>query len=300
MPAGLSVVAASPPPTASDLDATCTRAAGVGALDNVKSHGLVDLEFDRRDGETYGARTYQAGCLRARQLGSDPSELVAVAIINTAGGLTGGDSLNQKVAWRPGARATITTPSAEKIYRSAKGWSRVAVRLSVGRDCLAEWLPQETIVFDGAKLDRSMEIHLAEGATFVACEAVVFGRLARNERLRSGGYFDQLKVFRNGRLLLFDRTGVEGDLGAWLDRASTARGCRCSAMLLLAGPGVERVVPQIRQCLAEATELGGISLVRGIAHARILASDDLGLRTLVAKVLGIARQGRSLPRSWSC
>jgi urease accessory protein len=266
----------------------------------IKSQGRLDCEFDRRGGASYVAHAFQSGCLRARPLATNPTDLLTVAVINTAGGLTGGDQLDQQIVWRGGAEATITTPAAEKIYRAAAGSARVAVNLAIDRDCVAEWLPQETIVFDGAALERTFEIHLVGNASIVASEAIVFGRLARGERLGTGKFVDQLKVFRDGRLVLFDRTDVAGHLGEWLDRCSTAHAYRCSAMVLAAGQGAEAFVPEIRECLDRSSELGGVSLVRGIVHVRVLASDDVKLRRVVAEVLGIARHGRDLPRSWSC
>lgn len=270
------------------------------AASGVKSHGRLKCEFDRRGSETYLATAFQSGCLRTRTLSANPDDLLAVAIINTAGGLTGGDNLAQRIAWRAGARAMITTPAAEKIYRSSAGCARIAVDLSIEEGCEAEWLPQETILFEGGNLERTFEIHLAGSASIVACDAIVFGRLARAEQLESGRLVDQLKVFRDGRLVLFDRTDIAGHLGKWLDRSSAANGHRCSAMVLAAGPGVEELVPDIRDCLERSSELGGVSLVRGIVHIRLLARDDVGLRRLVADVLDVARRRRPLPRSWSC
>lgn len=266
----------------------------------VKSVGRLKIEIGTSGSTSWVTRDHQAGCLKARSLRHDPDGNLTVAVINTTGGLTGGDSLTQVLRWHDQSRACVTTPAAEKIYRSAGGNALVRTELHVANGAFAEWLPQETILFDGGRLERNLDIHLDSSARLVACDAIVFGRLARGERLGPGYMADTLKVWRDGRLVLFDRTVIEGSLHDWLDGESTGRGNRASGMVLIACAAPERLLPHVRDALAQTSSLSGASLVRGLIHVRLLAADDAKLRRVMIRVLEVARAGRPLPRNWSC
>jgi urease accessory protein len=223
-----------------------------------------------------------------------------VALINTAGGLTGGDELVQTVQWHSRTHACITTPAAEKIYRSSGGRALIVTRLRIADNAHAEWLPQETILFDGGRIERNLEIELEGTATIVACDGMVFGRLARNEILGPGYVSDTLKVWRDGRLILFDRTRVDGPIHAWLDGNSTGRGNRATGMVLVSCATPEALLVEIRGALADNACLSGASLVRGLIHVRLLARNDIELRTALADIVALALDGRPVPRNWSC
>ena len=266
----------------------------------VKASGRLDLDLRRAGDASYVAQDHQSGCLKARSLRRGPDGDLSIAVINTAGGLTGGDELTQVVRWHKGSKACLTTPTAEKVYRSGGGNARVTTHLHVNEGANAEWLPQETILFDGGRLDRTLEIHLEDTASLVACDGVVFGRLARGEHLAAGLYAETLKVWRNGRLVLFDRTEIDGPIYQWLDGASTGRGHRASGMVLIASADPGPLLPRIREALEQDRGLSGASLVRGLVHVRMLAPDDSELRHMMTCVLDVARSGRALPRNWSC
>ena len=266
----------------------------------VKAAGHLELEVRSNGSANHIARDHQSGCLKARSLRQSPDGELTIALINTAGGITGGDDLTQIVRWHDRSKACLTTPAAEKVYRSAGGNARVTTQLHVGESASAEWLPQEAILFDGGRLDRTLEIHLDSTASLIACDGVVFGRLARGERLGAGYYADTLKVWRAGRLVLFDRTEVDGTIHQWLDGASTGRGHRASGMVLIAETDPGPMLTLIREALERERAVSGASLVRGLIHVRLLASDDSELRRLMTGVLDVARSGRALPRNWSC
>lgn len=266
----------------------------------VKAVGRLELDLRIASGANHIARDHQSGCLKARSLRQVPDGDLTIAVINTAGGITGGDELTQIVRWHDRSRGCLTTPAAEKVYRSTGGNARVTTHLHVGESASAEWLPQETILFDGGRLDRTLEIHLDSTASLIACDAVVFGRLARGERLGSGYYVDTLKVWRDGRLVLFDRTDIDGPIHQWLDGASTGRGHRASGMVLIASADPGPLLPRIREALEQECGVSGASLVRGLIHVRLLASDDFELRSMMTCVLDVARASRALPRNWSC
>lgn len=266
----------------------------------LKSSGKLELELVRSGETSWVGRDFQSGCLKARSLRPSPGGTPTIALINTAGGLTGGDRLNQSVRWHSRAQGCITTPAAEKIYRSAGDYAHVFTRLDVAEQAHAEWLPQETILFDGGRIERCLEIHLEGSGAIVACDGMIFGRLARSERLGAGYFSDTLKVWRDGRMILFDRTRVDGPIHAWLDGNSTGRGCRAAGMVLVSCPGPDTLLPAIRSALDELDCMSGVSLVRGLIHVRLLARNDVTLRSALESVVALARNGRPIPRNWSC
>lgn len=266
----------------------------------LKSSGRLELELVRTGETSRVGRDFQSGCLRVRSLRPTPDGVPTVAMINTAGGLTGGDELNQIVRWHSHTHACVTTPAAEKIYRSAGGRALIVTRLQIADEAHAEWLPQETILFDGGRIERNLEIELEGTATIVACDGVVFGRLARDEILGPGYFSDTLKVWRDGRMILFDRTRVDGPIHAWLDGKSTGRGNRAAGMVLVSCARPEALLVKIRTNLADLACLSGASLVRGLIHVRLLARDDIELRAALAGIVTLALDGRPVPRNWSC
>lgn len=266
----------------------------------LKSSGRLELELVRAGETSRVGRELQSGCLKVRSLRSTPNGVPTVALINTAGGLTGGDQLSQTVRWHSGTHACITTPAAEKIYRSASGRALICTHLRIADEAHAEWLPQETILFDGGQIERNLEIKLEGTATIVACDGLVFGRLARNEILGPGYFSDTLKVWRDGRLILFDRTSVDGPIHAWLDGNSTGRGNRAAGMVLVSCARPEALLTKIRGTLADMACMSGASLVRGLIHVRLLARNDIELRAALAGIVALALDGRPVPRNWSC
>ncbi len=272
----------------------------LGIPASVKSFGNLTLDFVAKQGRTQLQKEHQSGCLRARMIKTANQEWPTLATINTAGGLTGGDHLKQTLLWQRNAEACVTSVAAEKIYRSQSGKARICTHISVKSGASAEWLPQETILFDGAHLDRELEVHLDGEANFVGCEAIVFGRLARGESLRTGSICEQLKVFRDGELILFDRTQQSGDLNAWLDRNSCGAANRASGTIVIAASEPEEKLKELREALSDAKGLVGATLVRGLVHARFLAKTDCALRHDMSLALIAARGGHDLPRNWSC
>jgi urease accessory protein len=195
----------------------------------------------------------------------------------------------------------VTAQAAERIYRRAEGVGRVRTRLAVGAGARAAWLPQETIVFDGAGLDRALDVDLAAGAALVACESLVLGRTAMGERVRRLDLVDRWRITIDGRLAFADGLRLKGDTAAILSGPATGAGASAFATLVAAGPGIEARLERLR-ALADA--LGGdgaeagASLVDRVLVARILAVDGRALRRLLAPFAECLLEG-PLPRVWS-
>ena len=254
----------------------------------------LKVEFVDLGGATALARLHESGALRLRPLRGAACE---AAIVNTGGGIVAGDRLDFGAHAGVGARVTLTTVAAEKVYRSEGAFSRISVRLELAAQARVVWVPQETILFDGARLERRFEIDLAVSSELVAAEILVFGRLASGETAITGALRDDWRLRRGGRLVFAEATCLEGALGATLDRTAVAGGSRAAALVLVATPDAEGKVEPLRQAFGSVPEVeAGVSARDGIVLARALACSPERLRAAIVAALDAI--GASLPRTW--
>jgi urease accessory protein len=260
-----------------------------------RTFGRIAFTAAARTGETRRARVHESGALRLRFPNGSSQALDAV-IVNTAGGMTGGDRFDIEANVGPGAQATVTTAAAEKIYRSLGPDTEIAVRLSVGASGKLAWLPQETILFDRMRLRRSIDVALAPGATFLLAEAVVFGRAAMGETVVSGHFSDRWRVRVDGRLIYAETVRLDGNIAQRLAQRAIARGGVAIASMI-AVPGDEETVAALRAKQQDFCAEVGASAWNGLAVARFVAHDSASLRRdLVAAATAL--RGAALPRLW--
>jgi urease accessory protein len=258
-----------------------------------RSEGRVAFTAAVADGLTRRTRVAEEGALRVRFPAAGRGELEAV-LVNTAGGMTGGDRFRIEAAAGPGAQVLIGTTAAEKVYRSLGPAATVDIRLSVAAGAALRWLPQETILFDRARLTRRIDVELDEGGTLVLAEAVVFGRSAMGEAVVHGELIDSWRVRLGGRLVFAESVRLSGDIASRLaDPAVAAGGCAIATVLMV--PGDERHVTAAR-AQAFCGEVG-TSCWNGIAVARFVARDGAVLRRDMTAVLAAFAAG-SLPKLW--
>jgi urease accessory protein len=260
-----------------------------------RAQGQARLGLHQGAGRTRIATLRLAGSLKLLfpRGGDDPLEAV---MLNTAGGLTGGDRMDIAIEAGPGTATVVTSQAAERVYRAAGGQvARVGVRITAAAGACVDWLPQETILFDGGALERRMRVDLAGTAGFLAVETLVFGRLAMGERVRRLFLSDRWEIRREGRLVAADAIRIAGDAAALLARAGAAGGGAAVATLLYAGPGAEGLLAGLRAALGAA---GGASLVReGVILARAVAADQFLLRRAMIPAIE-TMTGRPVPRVW--
>ncbi|MCO5089799.1 urease accessory protein UreD [Bosea sp. (in: a-proteobacteria)] len=260
-----------------------------------RAQGQASVSFRSRDGLTCLDRLFQEGCAKLRfprPLGGDDPQAI---LINTSGGLTGGDRFGVDVSLTEGAAACITTQACERIYRSTGADAVVSNRLRLSAGARLAWLPQETILFDGGRLSRSLDVDLAGDAELVAVEAVLFGRQAMGETLRSGHLHDRWRIRRDGRLVFADDLRVEGDIAARLAPQPAMAGGRAMATVLFVGAAPERFLDRAR-CLIGPN--GGASTWNGKLLARLVEETGLALRRRLEPLLTLLTGGRPLPRLW--
>ena len=196
-----------------------------------------------------------------------------------------------------GAEVEATTPSAERIYRSLGPAATIETRLMLAQGARLFWLPQETLMFDGARLERRLEVEASEGAEFMVAETLVFGRLAMGESRIDASLRDSWRVRRGGRLVFADETRIE-HAGAALERKATGAGARALSTIVASAPNIEARLPDLRAALESARSgvESGASAFDGLVVVRLLAASPDRLRgALVASIVAL---GGRKPRLW--
>ena len=266
--------------------------------DYVRASGGVRLRFGKVGGRTMRLDVAETGGYRARFPTSYDERCEAV-LINTAGGMAGGDRAITRIGLDAGAQAVVTTQAAEKIYRSQGSDTHVDTQIVVAARAELAWLPQETILFSGARLARSLSVELAADSGFIACETLYFGRAAMGETLLHGALHDRWRVRREGRLVFAEDLRLEGAIDETLRRKAVGQGARAVSTVLATVPGR---LDEVRVFLAEEAAFSDVEAAAG-AHEgllliRLLSSDAQALRRALVMLLGHLT-GRALPRTWS-
>jgi len=253
--------------------------AATAVHDVTTTHGAAAIGF-ARDGSTCRlARLYQRDPLRVLFPDVPAGEIPTAVLVTTSGGLVGGDRLGVSVSVGDGAEAMVFGQAAEKVYRSAGSTSRIAVELSVARDGWLEWLPQETILFEGARLARWTRIDIAPGGRALAGEILVFGRIAGGERFSRGFLHDAWEIRRDGRLAWAEALHLEDDIMDTFADPACFGGAAAYATAVYADDEPQRRLDLARSLLAAGDGLrAGATVVNGMLVARWLGRDAADLR----------------------
>ncbi|RZN10128.1 urease accessory protein ureD [Bradyrhizobium genosp. SA-3] len=259
-----------------------------------RARGAVRFDVHARDGVTRRGTLHESGSLRVR-FPSPEGEGLSGVFVNTAGGVAGGDRFDIDITAADAARLTLTTAAAEKVYRAQGNAAELNIALRVGAGAHLSWLPQETILFDRARVHRRFDIALDEAASLLLCEIVVFGRTAMGERMEQGEFVDRWRLSRGGRLVFAETVRLHGHIGEKLARSAVAKSGAAIGTALIV-PGDEALVERIREASESFAGEVGISAWNGFAMARFCAQDAARLRADMMAVL--ARTGAVLPRLW--
>jgi urease accessory protein len=260
-----------------------------------RARGAVQFDVHLVEGITRRRHLHESGSLRVR-FPSPEAEGLSAVFVNTAGGVAGGDRFDIDIATGEGSRLTATTAAAEKIYRAQGPAAELNIALRAAAGSHLAWLPQETILFDRARVSRKIDIDLAQDASLLLCEIVVFGRGAMGERMLHGEFVDRWRMRRGGGLVFAETVRLDGDIGQKLSLPAVANaGVAIGTALIV--PGDEAMVERIRGASDSFGSEVGISCWNGFAMARFCAQDAARLRTDMMKVLGRA-SGLALPRLW--
>lgn len=266
-----------------------------------RSDGRIAMAFARRASRTVLADLMQVGNARARFPGRSTSGerfgIPEAVLVNTAGGLTGGDRLDVSVDLAADAAAVVTTISAEKIYRSLGSDTSITNRLVLASGARLDWLPQATILFDGSRLARATSVDLAADARFLAVELLIFGRAAMAETMDRGRLRDTWRIRRAGRLLWADGIRLDEPVADALAGPATLAVARAVATVIHVASDAEDRLDGARAALTAARSDWGASAWDGLLTARLAAGDG---QTLIRDVVRLIEhlRGCPMPRTW--
>lgn len=276
------------------------------AMQRARGGGRLSVKMSA--GESRIDRLFQDGSARIRVPRVPRGSPLEAVLINTAGGLTGGDRMDWSFEAGEGASMTLATQACEKTYK-AHGTSetRVSVQLKLNSDSSLAWLPQETILFDRARLARSIEVDMAAGSRLLMVEPLVFGRLAMKESVVEGHFRDRWRVRMDDHLLHVENMRLGPDIAEALDRTAVASGGLAMATVLMIAPEAEARLTAARQLIGNS---GGASYLStrqpgakmpetGKLLARIVARDSYELRKVLVPLIRLLNPRGGMPKVWS-
>jgi urease accessory protein len=262
-----------------------------------RTFGKSRISWKCVGGRTMLDRFEQLGAARIRTPRQEASEPPLAVLLNTSGGLTGGDRIETAVDVGAGCRAMATTQACERVYRSLGPEAELETRIAVGEGARLDWLPQETILYEGGRLSRKLEANLAPGSVLLAVEAVILGRAAMGEQVTTGFVHDRWRVRRGGKLIYADDLHMDWANAGLLDNPATLGGAGAVATLLYVAEEPDHLIEAVRAQIGDA---GGASAWDGKLVARMTAADGQALRRALTGALSAMLAGMSLPRMWQC
>lgn len=273
------------------------RAATVDqALAPVRVTGGINARFLRDGARTVVASIAERGGYRLTRPSTFAPHLEALQV-NTGGGIAGGDRVETRYELGPGSDLAHTTSSAERVYRTPGAQARLDVRLVLASGARLDWLPQQTIIYAGARLERSIEVDMTEDSRLLMVEAITFGRPSSMEGLTPVSLNDQWRIRRGGRLVFAEAARLSGELAETLARPAVAGGGRASALVLLLTANASELVEPLRRVLEGDLCETGVSAWDGLLAARMLARRPGDLIAMLARAIPVL-SGRAVPRVW--
>ncbi len=269
-----------------------------------RSIGSGSLTVKLGDGRTRIDNLHQQGCSKIRLPRvhdvSGTTVPAQVVLINSSGGMTGGDKLNWQFGLGSGTHLAITTQACERIYKSSSGEAQTHIAIEAGDDTSLAWLPQETILYDQSRFVRTMEADLSKSCEALFVEPVIFGRKAMHEVVEDGMFHDRWRIHHGGKLVHAEDFHVDGNINKALSNNSVANGNFALATMLLIAPRAEGLLNVVRQHIGLSGDVqGDASFWNEKLLVRLLAPTSLMLRQKLIPLIGLLNNGASLPRSWA-
>lgn len=260
--------------------------------------GSAAVSFKYSNEKTKLDRLYQHGSAKIRFPKTYGGFSEAV-LINTAGGLTGGDQLDWSITLDAETNTVFTTQACEKAYKSSSDTAHVSTQITVGENATCHWLPQETILYEGSALNRTLDVHLSKTAKLIALESVMLGREAMGETLTHCTFKDQWRIYREGKLIFADNIKLEGDIKVLEQKSALMSGNKAFATLVYCGTQDDEQLTKIADKLQSSLKNQdmAVSIFEGKLVARFLARDTYELRRYLMPILK-ELSGNDLPRVW--
>ena len=265
-----------------------------GALQRSSGAGRLSAVF--MDGKVRLKDLYQQGNAKLRVPRGHGRDVLEAVMINTAGGMTGGDDLSWEFDAGPGTTVSLTTQASEKIYRSSAGAAETAITLKAGAESRLSWLPQETILFDRCSFRRTIHADLDRTSEALFIEPVVFGRTAMDEQVTAGSVCDRWRIFADGELIHAEDFAIEGRVADILKSDAVAGGAGALATVLLVSPNAEAHLDDARLLAGKA---GGASAWRGKLLIRLIAESGYELRKRLMPIVQLLDPQTAIPKLWT-
>lgn len=265
-----------------------------------RSHGAARLAFANRDNRNSIVERYASAPVRILTpsvQGGIPEAVLA----NTSGGIAGGDTSHIDILVAQNAQALVTGQAAEKIYRSIDMPASIRTVIKIEDGSTLEYLPQESILFDGAKLNRAVNISLGARSCLLLSEMFVLGRWAMNEDFTRGIFLDRWSIDVAGQPIWREGLRIEGGLSSLSSSLGFAN-ARALATIFYAGANAAEVLGLARDVIGP---MGGATIVRGMLVVRMLGNEAGMLKQQLGEIISIIRAsalGRpaEVPRVWRC
>ncbi len=261
-----------------------------------RSSGVGRLSVIRLDGETRLKSLYQQGNAKLRIPRCRAANTAEAVMINTAGGMTGGDDLSWEFDAGPGTALSLTTQASEKVYRSLGGTAVTAVTVNAAEGSRLSWLPQETILFNRCRFQRTITAHLSSGSQALFVEPMVFGRAAMDENVTGGSIRDRWRICLDGTLLHAEDFSIDGNIAGSLKSAAIANGADAFATVLLISPEAEAFVEDARRIVGHT---GGASAWGGKLLIRLISANGYELRKKLSPIIELLDPQTAVPKLWT-
>ena len=257
-----------------------------GAVDLVVKAGKLERFYQSGSAKIFLPKTY--------------APTIEAVLVNTAGGLTGGDEFGVRLGAEDDTHLTVSTQTAERVYCALGPQNaEMRVNMTVTGTATLHWLPQETILFDGARFARNLDVHMDEGASFLASEMMVFGRTAMQETVRQGSVRDQWRIWSDGRLIHAEAFRLDGEIFQKLQQKASLAGNVCFATTLYVSRDAEAKADAVRGFFNRFADVQtAVSAWQGKLVIRSLCNDTARLKKLLAQFIEQFRQIAN-PRVWN-
>lgn len=271
-----------------------------------RSIGVAKIAFKTRDGKTVLDDLYQQGSAKLRFARPEPNRLTEAVLINTSGGMTGGDTFTIDAQWGENTTAIITSQAAERHYKSLGDTATITNNLTLANHATALWLPQESIMFDAASYQRNTTINLTKTSKLLAIESSLFGRQAMGETVNSGQVTEKWQIHRDNKLIFADAFGLENDINAQLTKPAIAAGNTAISTIIYIGDDLETTRDQINALIEQQNTIGRATIFNDLLLIRLFATNGKNLRQTIIKILNktlvkltkAADTENLLPRVW--
>lgn len=259
-----------------------------------RSQGEACLYVKNIAQKTHIDRLYQQGCAKLR-VPTPRSKGLEAIMINSSGGMTGGDRLKWCFKARDDTALTITTQACERIYAALSDIAITDVELDVGPHAKIAWLPQETLVFNDGAFSRNLEVDMAQSSELLLVEPVIFGRQAMGEHVETGLFKDRWRIRQNGQLIHAEQALFKGSIANDLQRKALGNGALAFATILLIAPHAEALLSRTHALIGG---YGSASFWNGKLLARIAAPSAYQLRRTLTPLIHFLNHDTPLPKIW--